>query len=352
MTSVEVEDLVARADAFVEARPATVLRAWERHRRRLRFEVGLPFGLEAPLRPLFVERALVDELITAAAPGLPPPAVAMPMGAGTRGALTLTEPPHGREWLLHAAYVQLLACPWLPLLDVEPRHLDAGAPLSMLATALGARRAEGSVAILLGDDDVTGVFASDARVLQLVWFLEEQLTALGVPTRAVTPDELVRDGAALRFDDGHDVVGIASWVLGRPALDDWPRGVQAWPGRGPVMDRRALASFAGVAGGRYAEAQLEAPTAELDDWVFKPFDQPWIELPASQASGAGVFQRRVELPRTRLPVSIDGVVQWRECGVELGAVFVDGRCAAAFGRCVFPTPEGPLDVICPAVLVE
>jgi hypothetical protein len=350
--SVEVAELVQRADAFLEASPAIVLRDWDAHRRRLRFQVGLPSGLEAPLRPLFVERGLVDELIAAAAPGLPTPQVAMPMGAGTRGALTLTEPPHGREWLLHAAYVHLMGSPWLRRLEASKRRLTVPDPLSALQSLFAPHREKGAVALLLGDDDVSGVLGSDARVMQLLWFVEAWLTEAGVPARSVSVGELATDGDTLRFDDGAPVSGVAPWSLGRVALEDRPSELPAWSARGPALDRRALASLASATGSRYAPAQLEAPTSAVDDWVFKPFSDAWTERAVADAAGEGVFQRRVELPRARLPVVLDGAIQWRECGVELGALAIEGRCAAAFGRCVFSTPEGPVDVICPAVLVE
>lgn len=351
MPSLEVDELVRRADAFLEEAPGQVLRRWRAHRAKLRYQVAVPDGLEAPLRPLFLRRAFAEDVALASAPGEPPPEVVMPSAVGTAGAFHLTEPPHGREWLLYAAYLDVMRAPWL---DALALGFEVPGAVEQLADFFRARTGEGALALAFSDADVAQVHSSGARVLQCAWRLEAQLAAQGVAVRTVDTSGLLRDDEGqLRFtSDGAPVGAVAWWST--PEVDVSEYGVPSWPAPGAHdavwLGRRALPRLSSAAHSRYA--QSTPPPRAGEGLVFKPFDDAYAEVEASHAQpGAGVLQAKVALPRTRLPFELGGVVSWRDCGVEVGVLALGGRVVTAFGRCVVDTADGPVDLVCPAVLV-
>ncbi len=321
----EVADIAAAADAFLEGSAVLALREWDAHRRRLQHVVSLPTGLDLPLRPLFVSREHVETLIRECAPGRELPDMVMPTGVVTHDGVTLMEPPHGREWLLHAAFLEVMRVPWLRRFSAE---LTQPSPLDALASFLEARRGAGELAVLLTDADQEVVSTSHVRVTQLLWLLEERVkvrVARGEP-------------------------GLVSGALTWSTAGDAPKlQVPVWP-RAQRLDRRALPLLAGEKGSRFASAQLERPET-LDEYLFKPFSDSYSELGADVAEGEGVFQRRVERPVVRAPFLFGDVVEWHECGVELSALALDGTCAAPFARLVAHTRRGPIDSLCTVVLV-
>ena len=322
----EVADIAAAADAFLEGSAVLALREWDAHRRRLQHVVSLPTGLDLPLRPLFVSREHVETLIRECAPGRELPDMVMPTGVVTHDGVTLMEPPHGREWLLHAAFLEVMRVPWLRRLSAE---LTQPSPLEALATFLDARRGAGELAVLLTQADHEVVSSSHVRVKQLLWLLEER-----VNLRVLDRDAPGRLSGALTWSTAGDA----------PKLD-----VPVWPGA-QRFDRRALPLLAGERGSRFAPAQLERPEA-LDEYLFKPFSDSYSELGADVAEGEGVFQRLVERPVVRAPFLFGDVVEWYECGVELSALALGGQCAAPFARLVAQTRRGPIDSLCTVVLV-
>ncbi|MEW5740687.1 MAG: hypothetical protein AB1938_17300 [Myxococcota bacterium] len=411
MASLEVTELVQRADALLEASPGLVLRRWRAHRRALRFEVELPEGLEAPLRPLFLSRAWADAIVAACAPGQRLPDVAMPSAVGVPGDFVLTEPPHGREWLLYAAYVDAMRAPWLDLLGLRA---PKGAVEEVVAFVAAKKRA-GPLAVVLSEADAHAVRTSHARVLQSLWRLEARLASRSLAPRVVQASELRRDErGAVRFASDGEAAGAVAW-WSTPSLDFGDLRAPVWPAPfSSMLARRALPALAEVqtpsARGRAApgggksragsvgrKGSREAPThlgerggerlsrsstrrgsrarvghaaryvatwlpsesppvsaggAGGGEMVFKPFDDAYAERDSAEAEeGAGVLQARVELPRTRLPFEVEGRVTWRGCGVEVGVLALGGRAVTAFARCVVEDPAGEFDVICPAVLV-
>lgn len=324
--TLEAVDIAEAADAFLEDSPALALRDWEALQRKLRHEVSLPTGFDLPLRPLFVPRAHVVSLIDSSAPGQALPDVVMPTGVVGDGGVTLIEPPHGREWLLHAAFLEVMRAPWLRRLSAE---LAQPSPLDALSSFLAARRKRGPLGLLLAPGEREAVSTSHVRVQQLLWLLEAR-----AQLELTEPDAVARFAGALTWSSGGDA----------PTLS-----VPVWPGK-QRLDRRALPALASAEGARFAAAQLEKPEA-LDEYLFKPFADAYSELDADVAEGEGVYQRRVERPVVRVPFLFEKAVEWHECGVELSALALDGTCCAPFARLVAQTRRGPIDSLCTVVLV-
>lgn len=322
----EVQAFVDRADALLERAPRLALRQARRHLRARSPTVQLPGLDELPLRPLFLPRAFVDQLVAACAPGAPLPAIALPSGVPGADGVVITEPPHGRDWLLHLAYVEVAGVPLASQLGVA-----APALLAPLADFFGPRLHGRPLGLVLDPGDEEALEQSHVRVLQLLWHLESVFAARGVHVQQLT-------GATL---DAYG--GFVQWMSPSPLETDRP----VWPARPEgFFDRRRVASFAAAPGSRYAPVIPWGAQA-----VFKPFDDPHGTLETVPEDEDGVIQQRVARPRVRLPFARKNVVEWLDCEVEVTAFALEGRVIGAFATCAKPTKDGPFELVCPAVVV-
>lgn len=316
----------------------------------MQFQVALPTGADAPLRPLFIAKSQIEGLIAACSAGRELPVVAMPSGTVQRGELIVTEPPLGREWMLYLTYLDALQGPWFERLS----RLDRSRPLDGLIRWLKTRT--GPLAVVQSPLDIAQTLATGVSVLQLQWLLEARLVEAGIDARIVEPDGLRITNGRLQFARDDAAVGaVVVWrSLPSELTARWAAcGVEVWPGLDEAsFDRRALPALALQPGSRYASAWLTSPPeSETAAFVFKPFADPYVELPAAEAAGEGVFVRRMELPTARLPVLRDEKVEWLDYEIELGAIVLGGQCITAFARCVTHLESGRVETLSPVVLV-
>lgn len=331
----EATDWALRADRFIERSSRRVVRAWERRIRELRFEVALPPIEEIPLRPLFVTKTFVADVLAASCEGVRAGPIAMPSAIGGPERFVVSEPPHGREWILHAAYLDVMRAPWLGLVGI-----DAPSTFDPLAAWFRSVSPGGTLAIALSASDWAAVEETSVRLMQLAWWIEAQLARHGVSARVVEGSSLRERGT--RLPDGTAIAAVAWWSA--PAAEV---GCPQWPW--PLVDRRAVPSMVKRPGSRYAALEADA-----DHRVFKPYADAWAAMNSVDpppAADEGFWQSRPEPPVVRLPFVKAGVVRWEDCHVELGVLGLEGTVVAAFGACGRVTDEGLVDLICPAVVV-
>lgn len=326
----EVAEWVTRADRLLETSPQAVLARWRRHLARRQFEVALPPLEDLALRPLFVSHAFAREVLEAGTSGVDAGALAMPSAIGVPGSLVVTEPPHGREWLAQAAYLDLAMAPWLDRLEV-----NASSAVDPLVAELVKQAGGGLVVLAITDAERRAMEEVDVRVLQLLWQLEERLRQAGARVAIVDPASLTARGA--RLADGTTVGAIGWWSA--PTFDTT---VPALPSR--AVTRAALPGLA--ANPRYA------PLGEDGD--FKPFDEPWISQRRFEVTDGsrGVFQVAPPRPIVQLPFLRKGAIAWEPCPVELSVIGLGGEVIAAFGRCTRGAGDDAYDFICPAVVLR
>ncbi len=329
----EVTAWAERADRFLETEAKVVLGRWRRHLRRRQFDVALPPLEDLSLRPLFISETFARAVLEAGAAGIDVGAVSMPSVVGGPGDFLVTEPPHGREWLAQAGYVEQSMPPWIDRIGLAaPRMIDP------IAAALAKAAGSGLLALVLTEAELRSFEEVDVRVLQLLWHLEARLSAAGATVRIVEASRLRHEGAQL--DDGTRIGAIAWWSVPRfaPRVPSFPSA--AWT-------RRELARFVEAPNSRYLPPSEEG--------VFKPFDEPWTTTPRSLLGSPhppGVFQREHARSVVELPFLAKGAIAWEPCPVELSVVGFEGEVLAAFGQCTRNAADGAFEFICPAVVVR